>query len=96
MASRNQTPEQKARDNIDAMLEQAGWKVQPKKKIDFNAGPGIVVREYDTDVGPASILLERIKAEKTVQANARKLVRKRKPRRNVIPAKAGIQNKTSA
>jgi len=41
-------------------------------------------------------LLERIKAEKTVQANARKLVRKRKPRRNVIPAKAGIQNKTSA
>jgi len=24
MATRNQTPEQKARDNIDAMLEQAG------------------------------------------------------------------------
>ena len=40
MATRNQTPEQKARDNIDAMLEQAGWKVQPGKKIDFNAGPG--------------------------------------------------------
>jgi type I restriction enzyme R subunit len=45
MATRNQTPEQKARDNIDAMLEQAGWKVQSKKKIDFNAGPGIAVRE---------------------------------------------------
>jgi len=57
MATRNQTPEQKARDNIDAMLEQAGWKVQPKKKIDFNAGPGIAVREYDTDVGPADYVL---------------------------------------
>jgi len=31
MATQNQTPEQKARDNIDAMLKQAGWKVQPKK-----------------------------------------------------------------
>jgi type I restriction enzyme R subunit len=35
MATRNQTPEQKARDNIDAMLEQSCWKVQSKKKIDF-------------------------------------------------------------
>ncbi len=43
-----QTPEQKAHDNIDAMLKQAGWKVQPKKKIDFTAGPGIAVREYDS------------------------------------------------
>jgi predicted RNase H-like nuclease len=46
-------------------------------------------------------LPECIKAEKTAQVNARKLVRKRKPRCNVIPAKAavrriGIQNKTSA
>ncbi len=57
MATRNQTPEQKARDNIDAMLEQAGWKVQDKKKIDFNTGPGIAVREYDTDVGPTDYAL---------------------------------------
>jgi len=57
VATRNQTPEQNARDHIDAMLEQAGWKVQPKKKIDFNAGPGIAVREYDTDVGPADYVL---------------------------------------
>ena len=33
----NQTPEQKARDNIDAMLGQVGWLVQDKKKIDFSA-----------------------------------------------------------
>jgi type I site-specific restriction endonuclease len=31
MATRIQTPEHKARDNIDPMLEQAGWKIQPKK-----------------------------------------------------------------
>ena len=57
MATRNQTPEQKTRDNIDGMLEQAGWNVQPKKKIDFNAGLGIAVREYETDVGPADYVL---------------------------------------
>ena len=57
MATRKQTPEQKARDNIDTMLEQAGWKVQPRKKIDFNAGPCIAVREYETDVGPADYVL---------------------------------------
>ena len=53
----NQTPEQKARDNIDAMLEQAGWLVQDKKKIDFSAGFGIAIREYQTDVGPADYVL---------------------------------------
>ena len=57
MAEINQTPEQKARDNIDKMLEQAGWIVQHKKKINFNAGLGIAVREYDTDVGPADYVL---------------------------------------
>jgi type I restriction enzyme R subunit len=39
------------------MLEQAGWKVQDSKKIDFNAGPGIAVREYQTDAGPADYAL---------------------------------------
>ena len=53
MSKANQTPEQKARDNIDAMLERAGWLVQDKKKIDFSAGFGIAIREYQTDVGPA-------------------------------------------
>ena len=57
MEQRNQTPEQMARDNIDEMLKQAGWVVQHKKKIDFNAGLGIAVREYDTDVGPADYAL---------------------------------------
>ena len=57
MADQNQTPEQKARDNIDAMLEQTGWLVQGKKKIDFSAGFGIAIREYPTDAGPADYVL---------------------------------------
>ncbi len=57
MADQNRNAEQKARDNIDAMLELAGWKVQSKKKIDFSAGFGIAVREYQTDVGPADYVL---------------------------------------
>ena len=32
MADENRTPEQRARDNSDAMLELAGWKVQSKKE----------------------------------------------------------------
>lgn len=57
MAEKNRTPEQQARDNIDLMLEQAGWTVQSKTKIDFSAGFGIAVREYRTDVGPADYVL---------------------------------------
>ena len=53
----NQTPEQKARDRIDRHLIEAGWAVQGKKAIDFNAGRGIAVREYQTDVGPADYVL---------------------------------------
>lgn len=40
----NQNPEQKARDNIDALLRQAVWVVQSAKKIDLNAGLGQAVR----------------------------------------------------
>ncbi|MEX2477697.1 MAG: type I restriction-modification enzyme R subunit C-terminal domain-containing protein [Gracilimonas sp.] len=51
------TPEQKARQNIDRMLVQAGWVVQDYKKINFKAGEGIAVREYPTDTGPADYML---------------------------------------
>ena len=57
MADQNLKPEQKARDTIDQMLDQAGWKVQSKNKIDFSAGVGIAVREYPTDVGPADYVV---------------------------------------
>ena len=56
-ADLNRFPEQLARDKIDGMLEQAGWKVQSKDKIDFSAGLGIAIREYQTSVGPADYVL---------------------------------------
>ena len=53
----NQNPEQIARDNIDKMLNEAGWAVQSAKKIDWNEKLGIAVKEYQTDVGPADYVL---------------------------------------
>lgn len=57
MASANQNPEQQARDRIDSLLKQAGWDVQPKKKINLSASLGVAVREYQTDAGPADYVL---------------------------------------
>ncbi|HEU5363905.1 MAG TPA: DEAD/DEAH box helicase family protein, partial [Hanamia sp.] len=54
---RNQNPEQIARDKIDAMLMASGWVVQPKNKINLNAGLGVAVMEYQTDAGPADYVL---------------------------------------
>ena len=53
----NQNPEQKARDQIDNMLQAAGWAVQSKKKVDLGASKGVAVREYQTDVGSADYVL---------------------------------------
>ncbi len=53
----NKTPEQKARDNIDRMLEWSGWAVVDKNAINWNLGPGLAVREYLTDMGPADYVL---------------------------------------
>ena len=53
----NQTPEQRARDKIDAMLMAAGWIVQDHNSPDLNAGLGVALREYPTDTGPMDYLL---------------------------------------
>ena len=53
----NQTPEEVARDRIDGRLRAAGWHVQDKDALDFNAGLGVAVREYQTDIGPADYVL---------------------------------------
>lgn len=53
----NQTPEQIARDKIDAMLIASGWVVQAKKSLNLSAAQGVAVREYQTDVGPADYIL---------------------------------------
>jgi len=55
--SNNQTPEQKARNDIDKKLYDSGWIVQEKSKIDWGASRGIAVKEYLTDVGPADYVL---------------------------------------
>ena len=51
------TPEQKARENIDRQLQQAGWIVQDYKSINPSAGLGIAVREYPTESGSADYIL---------------------------------------
>lgn len=53
----NQNPEQLARDRIDRQLSACGWLIQDKKAINLHAGPGVAVREYQTDVGPADYVL---------------------------------------
>lgn len=41
-----ETPEQKARREIDAALTQAGWLVQSRDELDITAARGIAVREF--------------------------------------------------
>ena len=53
----NQTPEQIARDHIDQQLAACGWVIQNKSGINLHAAPGVAVREYNTDAGPADYLL---------------------------------------
>jgi len=53
----NQNPEQIARDNIDKQLTACGWIIQSIKQVNLNAGVGVAVKEYLTDVGPADYVL---------------------------------------
>ncbi len=46
-----ETPEQKARREIDADLTAAGWVVQDKEDLDLTAGRGIAVREFPMKSG---------------------------------------------
>src|SRR5450756_487542 len=41
-----ETPEQKARREIDVNLTAAGWLVQNRDELDLTAGRGIAVREF--------------------------------------------------
>ena len=53
----NQNPEQIARDEIDKQLKACGWIVQSKNQLNLNAGVGVAVIEYQTDIGPADYVL---------------------------------------
>jgi len=46
-----ETPEQRARREIDADLVAAGWLVQDLADIDLTAGLGIAVREFSMKPG---------------------------------------------
>ncbi len=40
-----QSPEQLARQNIDALLEKCGWKLQTRATINLDAAQGVAIRE---------------------------------------------------
>ena len=51
------TPEQRARQIIDAKLEQSGWIIQNMRDLNISAGAGIAVREFPTSTGPVDYAL---------------------------------------
>jgi type I restriction enzyme R subunit len=51
------TPEQRARQNIDELLQQCGWIVQDRAEINLGAGRGVAVREFPLQTGFADYLL---------------------------------------
>jgi len=50
-------PEEQARTRIDDLLEQAGWQVQDRKRLNLGAGRGIAIREFSLSTGAADYLL---------------------------------------
>ena len=50
-------PEEKARQEIDKLLDQAGWKVQDYNELNLGACPGVAVREFPLQSGIAYYLL---------------------------------------
>lgn len=55
--TKNQNPEQIARDKIDQMLIDAGWIVQSKSEVDLGANKGVALRENQADQGFADYIL---------------------------------------
>lgn len=51
------TPEEKARQEIDAQLAACGWRVQDYHDLDLSAGLGIAVREFPLTSGEADYML---------------------------------------
>jgi type I restriction enzyme R subunit len=52
-----QTPEQLARQKIDALLEAAGWAIQNRADFNRSAALGVAVREFQLPTGPCDYLL---------------------------------------
>jgi len=45
------TPEERARENIDAKLAESGWIVQSRADTNLTAGPGVAIREFPMQGG---------------------------------------------
>lgn len=50
-------PEEKARQAIDAKLEEAGFVIQDYSRLNLYAAKGVIVREYPTSTGPCDYLI---------------------------------------
>jgi type I restriction enzyme R subunit len=51
-------PEEQARANIDLQLEECGWQVQNRDRLNFSAARGVAVRELSLPgAGEANYLL---------------------------------------
>src|ERR1700687_1565277 len=63
------TPEQRARQQIDLLLQQSGWIVQDRSETNLAAGAGVAIREALLKGGEAdSLLFASGKAIATVEA----------------------------
>ena len=51
------TPEERARQQIDLLLQQSGWIVQDRSQINLSAGLGVALREAALKTGEADYLL---------------------------------------
>lgn len=51
------TPEEEARQEIDRLLQAAGWQVQDYKDLNLGAALGVAIREFPLDSGRADYLL---------------------------------------
>src|SRR5437879_13638717 len=52
-----QSPEDRAREKIDALLQQCGWILQNRSAINLSAGRGLAIREGLLKGGEADYLL---------------------------------------
>ncbi len=50
-------PEERARQQIDDLLQQAGWAVQDRERINLGARRGVAIREFNMATGTADYLL---------------------------------------
>lgn len=51
-----QHPEQKARNQIDKLLQASGWIVQSSEQLNLSSGAGVALREYLINIDPAHMV----------------------------------------